>query len=191
MQFSRVLFFCSNHFSTHLIFNLCAEGIRRAGSEGRSGGASEPAPTKPAGAALESSIRPSAVGKADLETPKGFQAQIKERADPMKKTALKKRTILLALLLLCMAVGLGGTCLAEEGAGRGAGSADPLRRRTNEGDRTKSRGTEKPWFPACTAPGTTVSFRAQGPVRPGAVRMGRSFLSREQQAGEVFGKHLA
>ena len=34
----------------------------------------------------------------------------------MKKTALKKRTILLALLLICMAVGLGGTCLAEEGA---------------------------------------------------------------------------
>ena len=89
----------------------------------------------------------------------------------MKKTALKKRTILLALLLLCMAVGLGGTCLAEEGAG----SADPLRGRTNEGDRTKSRGTEKPWFPACTAPGTTVSFRAPGPVRPGPSAWGAHF----------------
>lgn len=37
----------------------------------------------------------------------------------MKKTALKKRTILLALLLICMAVGLGGTSLAEEGAASG------------------------------------------------------------------------
>lgn len=37
----------------------------------------------------------------------------------MKKTALKKRTILLALLLICMAVGLGGTCLAEEGTASG------------------------------------------------------------------------